>query len=103
MRNPQSYFAIMHQLKAQGYTCILISHKLDEVFEHSDRIIVMRDGMVINTHEKAEFDQSVIIAEMVGRRMENLYPKEAVPIGETVLREKKVSQCPILKTRKNGS
>lgn len=79
-------FAIMHQLKAQGYTCILISHKLDEVFEYSDRIIVMRDGMVINTHEKAEFDQSVIIAEMVGRRMENLYPKEAVPIGETVLR-----------------
>ena len=82
----EKLFAIMHQLKEQGYTCILISHKLDEVFEYSDRIIVMRDGMVINSHEKAQFDQSVIIAEMVGRKMGNLYPKETVPIGETVLR-----------------
>ena len=79
-------FGLMHQLKEKGYTCILISHKLDEVFEHSDRIVVMRDGKVINTHSRDEFDQNTIIAEMVGRKIDNLYPKERVPIGEIVLK-----------------
>lgn len=78
-------FRLMHQLKEQGYTCVLISHKLDEVFCNSDRIVVMRDGRVINSHTKDDFDQSVIIAEMVGRKMENLYPKEETEIGKVVL------------------
>ncbi len=87
----QKLFAIMHKLKDQGYTCILISHKLDEVFDNSDRIIVMRDGKVVNTHVKGDFDQSTIISEMVGRRIDNLYPKEPAPIGETVLSVENIS------------
>lgn len=78
-------FQIMLNLKKQGYTCVLISHKLDEVFAHSDRIIVMRDGKVINSHNRGEFDQSRIIAEMVGRKMDNLYPKCIVPVGEVIM------------------
>ena len=87
----QKLFAIMHKLKDQGYTCILISHKLDEVFDNSDRIIVMRDGKVVNTHIKGDFDQSTIISEMVGRKIDNLYPKEPAPIGETVLSVENIS------------
>ena len=79
-------FSLMHQLKNSGYTCILISHKLDEVFEHSDRMIVMRDGKVINQHSKEDFDQNLIIAEMVGRKMDNLYPKEPTQIGKVVMK-----------------
>lgn len=79
-------FKIMIQLKEKGYTCVLISHKLDEVFKYSDRIVVMRDGCVINSHERNEFDQGLIISEMVGRKMENLYPKEEVPIKDVVMR-----------------
>ena len=78
-------FQIMLNLKKQGYTCVLISHKLDEVFAYSDRIVVMRDGKVINNHNREEFDQSRIIAEMVGRKMDNLYPKCKVPVGEVVM------------------
>lgn len=78
-------FSLVHELKEKGYTCILISHKLDEVFEHSDRIIVMRDGQVINQHDRSTFEQNAIIAEMVGRKLDNLYPKETAQIGQTVL------------------
>lgn len=79
-------FEIMLQLKEKGYTCVLISHKLDEVFTYSDRIVVMRDGCVINCHERGNFNQSLIISEMVGRKMENLYPKEEVLIRDEVMR-----------------
>lgn len=81
----EKLFLLMHGLKEKGYTCILISHKLDEVFAHSDRIIVMRDGQVINQHDRDSFNQDVIIAEMVGRKMDNLYPKEAASIGKVIL------------------
>lgn len=87
----EQLFKIMHQLKKKGYTCILISHKLDEVFKNSDRIVVMRDGHVINSHLHDEFDQNIIISEMVGREMSNLYPKEPVPIGEVMLRAENYS------------
>ena len=50
-------FQIMLNLKKQGYTCVLISHKLDEVFAYSDTIVVMRDGRVINSHGREEFNQ----------------------------------------------
>lgn len=79
-------FEIMLQLKEKGYTCVLISHKLDEVFAYSDRIVVMRDGCVINSHERSEFDQGLIISEMVGRKMDNLYPKEEAPIKDEIMR-----------------
>lgn len=79
-------FEIMLQLKEKGYTCVLISHKLDEVFAYSDRIIVMRDGCVVNSHERSEFNQGLIISEMVGRKMGNLYPKEEVAIGDEMMR-----------------
>ena len=82
----ETLFRLMHRLKEEGYTCILISHKLDEVFEHSDRIVVMRDGKVINEHERGMFSQEEIIAEMVGRKIGTLYPAKTGSIGEPVLR-----------------
>lgn len=84
-------FSVMYGLRDNGYTCILISHKLDEVFAHSDRIIVMRDGKVVNTHAHEVFNQSVVISEMVGRKMDNLYPKEAVFIGSIVMKVENLS------------
>lgn len=87
----RTLFKIMLQLKKKGFTCVLISHKLDEVIEYSDRIIVMRDGKVINSHTRSEFDQGMVIAEMVGRKMENLYPKIKVPIKDVIMKVEKFS------------
>ena len=82
----KNLFEIIHKLKSQNITSILISHKLDEVFSNADRVAVMRDGQMIAMHEKGKFDSQQIVSEMVGRKISQLYPKEKVPIGETIFR-----------------
>ncbi len=76
---------ILRGLKSDGISCIYISHKLDEVFAIADRITILRDGKNISTYEKAKIDPDKIIEDMVGRQIEEMYPKVEVPIGEVVL------------------
>lgn len=76
---------IIHGLRAKGITIIYISHKLDEIFELCDRVTVMRDGSVISTRPIAEVTRPAMIAEMVGRSIENEYPPRAEHIGGTIL------------------
>lgn len=78
-------FEIMHQLKEKGIACILITHKMDEVFTHADRVTVIRDGKTISTQRLQEATSHDIIRDMVGREITNFYPKEQVLIGEPVM------------------
>ncbi len=75
----------MLNLKAQGVACIYISHKLDEVFAIADRITVLRDGAVQATLRARDTNASAIIALMVGRPIEDLYPRRSAARGEPVL------------------
>jgi D-xylose transport system ATP-binding protein len=77
--------ALVRSLKAQGVACIYISHKLDEVFALADRITVLRDGAAQGTVTAAESDATAIIALMVGRRIEDLYPRRQCTPGAEVL------------------
>jgi putative multiple sugar transport system ATP-binding protein len=81
---------IMLQLKKQGITCIVISHKLNEISYVADSITVIRDGKSIETLEKnsTEFTEDRIIKGMVGRELTNRYPIRECAIGETVLEVK---------------
>lgn len=81
-------FGKIEELKKQGVSIIYISHKMDEVFKIADDITVLRDGTVVETHPASELDVDQVIALMVGRKMENVYPKETVKIGETLLEVK---------------
>lgn len=65
----------LKRLKAEGVSCIYISHKLDEVFQLSDRITVLRDGQTIKTVQTSETTRSDIIRYMVGRQISDLFPK----------------------------
>lgn len=79
---------IMLELKKQGITCIIISHKLNEISYVADAITVIRDGKTIETLVKGkdEFTEDRIIKGMVGREMTSRYPeRENCPIGETIL------------------
>ncbi len=76
---------IIKGLKQKGITCIYVSHKLDEVFSISDRITVLRDGKSIITLEAEETDKHAIICHMVGREIEDLFPRRQSHVGETVL------------------
>lgn len=71
----EKLFTIIKDLCSQNVTVIYISHKLDEVIEISDRITVMRDGKIIGTKLVADVTQESIIMDMVGRTVEQEYPK----------------------------
>lgn len=81
-------FEILHQLKDKGIACILITHKMDEVFTHADRVTVIRDGKTISSYPLKEISPQQIIKDMVGREITNFYPKETVPIGSAILEVK---------------
>lgn len=80
----QMLMRILRTLKGQGVTCIYISHKLEEVFEISDRITVFRDGAVVGTRNTAETSPDEIIAMMVGRQMTERFPEAQRQPGEVV-------------------
>jgi ABC-type sugar transport system ATPase subunit len=67
-------FQQIRSLKARGIAIVFISHKLDEVFEISDDVTVLRDGVMISTGEIASVDQDRLIAMMVGREVKDIYP-----------------------------
>ncbi|MGG4552098.1 ATP-binding cassette domain-containing protein [Paenibacillus humicus] len=68
---------LLRELKEQGITCIMISHKLKEVIEIADQVTVLRDGQTIVTLDasKDEISENVIIKSMVGREIDDIYPK----------------------------
>jgi len=84
-------FKNISMLKEQGITILYISHKMDEIFKIADYITVMRDGMHINTAPASEYTQESLINMMVGRKISNVYPKEEVEIGDTVLEVKSLT------------
>lgn len=84
-------FNKIRELKSKGVSIIYISHKLDEVFEIADEITILRDGTIIDTREKDDYDMETVISQMVGRKLENNYPKEEVEIGEKILEVKNFS------------
>lgn len=76
---------ILLKLKEKGVTCIMISHKLNEVFEVSDNITVLRDGQTIKTMSASETNEDEIIKYMVGRELTQRYPQSDRKAGEKVL------------------
>lgn len=84
-READKLFEILHSLRDRGIACILITHKMDEVFMHADRVSVIRDGKAISSHLLSETSSNQIIKDMVGREIKNLYPKESVEIGDVLM------------------
>ncbi|MGB2994232.1 MAG: sugar ABC transporter ATP-binding protein [Paenisporosarcina sp.] len=84
----ENLLEVLSELKNQGISCIMISHKLKEVISIADKATVLRDGRTICTLDasKGEISESVIIKNMVGREINDIYPKrENKTFGENVL------------------
>ena len=79
---------LLRQLQQQGITCIMISHKLNEIAEIADNTTIIRDGRTIETLDmKADgVTQERIIRGMVGRDLGHRFPPHEPTIGEEVLR-----------------
>lgn len=84
-RESDLLFSILKNLREQSIACILITHKMEEVFGYADRVTVLRDGKSISTYNKNEITEDRVIADMVGRSFESYYPKETVPIGDVAM------------------
>jgi rhamnose transport system ATP-binding protein len=70
----KALLARIHQLRDEGHAIMYVSHHLEEMFEVGDRVTVLRDGRFARTALMSELDQDGLIASMVGRKIESLYP-----------------------------
>lgn len=84
------------QLKARGIGIVFVSHKLEELFELCDRVTVIRDGEYIDTRPIQEWDHDSLIAAMVGRTLDNLYPKEFGKKGDVALKVENLQEAGVL-------
>jgi ABC-type sugar transport system ATPase subunit len=85
-------FKIIRDLKQSGKTIVFISHRLDEIFEITDSITVLRDGHHIVTDDTRNFSQEDLINSMVGRKIESRYPRTASYHDEVVLEIRDLSR-----------
>jgi len=81
----QRLFEIVRQLRAEGISVIYISHFLEELDRIADRVTVLRDGRTIATGELSDWPRQRIIEAMVGRKVEEMYPRVEHEIGEPLL------------------
>ncbi|WP_025640620.1 sugar ABC transporter ATP-binding protein [Schnuerera ultunensis] len=96
-RETEALFRIIDRLKSEGVSMLYISHRLEEIFEIADRVTVIRDGEYVATSDTKSVTEEQLIAWMVGRNVDNLYPKFHVDIGENVLELRNVNQEGVLK------
>jgi ABC-type sugar transport system ATPase subunit len=76
-REVERLFEILRELKGQGIGMIFVSHRLDEIFQISDRITVMRDGRTVITCKSSDLNKQKLIEQMVGRPLDKEFPKKS--------------------------
>lgn len=86
-----SLFKVINELKAEGRGIVYISHRLKEIFEICDDVTVFRDGQFIAERPVAELQEDTLIEMMVGRKLEEQYPRLNLPRGEKRLQVSHVS------------
>ncbi len=85
-------FQIVRRLRDNGAAVLFISHRLEELFEIADRVTVLRDGLYVDTRTMDSVTQDDLIRMMVGRTVQELFPKKDVQIGEVVLQVKNLTR-----------
>ena len=79
-------FSFIRKAKSEGIAIFYISHKLDELFQIADRVVVLRDGCVTGQVMIKDATKEELISRMVGRNLTDMYPKTFVEIGQDVFR-----------------
>ncbi len=84
-REIDNLFRVIRELKAQGVAVIYVSHRLVEIKEICDRITILRDGCYVGQAEVKDIEIQDMIRMMVGRELNDMYPRTRAQIGEPVL------------------
>ena len=82
----QKLFEVIKKLRDEGVSIIYISHRLEEIFELSKHITILKDGTYVDTVDTASFDKQRLVNLMVGREMTEMYPPRNAKIGDVVLK-----------------
>ena len=85
-REVDRLFRVIADLKARGVGLLYISHRLEELSRVADRVSALRDGAMVGTHPMAEVDRAGLIRLMVGRNLDQVFPKVAIQPGLVALR-----------------
>ena len=75
----EQLFAVIRRLTSLGIAVLYVSHKLDEIFAIADTVTVLRDGRRISTRARSDHTEDSLIQDMIGRRIEALYPRTRGP------------------------
>ncbi len=84
-------FEKIDRMRKEGRTILYISHKMDEIYRLSDDVTIMRDGKMVGTYPIAEVKPDEIIAMMVGRKVDSIYPERDSAIGDVMFEVKNLS------------
>ena len=88
VKEQEIMFNIIRKLNREGMTVIYISHRLEEVFDLTHNVTVLRDGRHVETLSTGKVDRKKLISLMVGRELINEYPKETIEFGDIILEVK---------------
>lgn len=86
-------FAVARSLRDEGRALVFISHRFDEVFALCDTVTVMRDGSYVDTRRIEGTTTSELVSLMVGRDVDELFPKVEASVGEPVLQVRGLSRA----------
>jgi rhamnose transport system ATP-binding protein len=86
LKEAADLFRLVRRLKDGGAAIIFISHRLEELFELSDRVTVLRDGTYVDTRLVKDVTRDDLIRMMVGRTIKDMFPKQDVKAGNIVLK-----------------
>ena len=82
----EDLYRIVDQLKSQGRAIVFISHKFDEIFQVADRFVCLRDGEKVGEGLIADVTEAELVSLMVGRPIDQVFPKRDIKLGDTVLK-----------------
>ncbi|MGI6696645.1 MAG: sugar ABC transporter ATP-binding protein [Christensenellales bacterium] len=91
-REVNALFLLIRSLRDEGISIVYISHRMEEIFHISDRITVLRDGMLIKTLETSKTNNQELIDLMVGRKLEEYYVRTDHNIGGTIFEAKNINR-----------
>ena len=81
----ENLFGVVRRLQASGIGIIYISHRLKEIFELADEVTVLKDGRYVDTRQVADVGMDDLVKLMIGRDLEDVYPRRVAAPGEVVL------------------
>jgi len=81
----ENLFRVILTLKSQGKTVLYISHRLEEIFQITDQVTIMRDGKTVGTFKTSDLDKNSLITHMIGRELNHIYPPATKQPGDVIL------------------